>query len=207
MWDYRFFQSTRGKVLFLLKKRGPCTVAYLSQQLELTPNAIRQHLSALERDNLVTQQPVKTGPNKPALAFSLTLKAESFFPKRYDTLLSKLVDGLQKKQGRASVCHLLSELGDSLAEGYAGHVSNLDFEERMREVGRVMEENGSIPDWELNGHGWDLRDFNCPYSAASKANPAICEVQRSFLQRLLYPAEVTVACQQEKGHCQFQIKP
>jgi len=206
MWDYRFFQSTRGKVLFLLKKRGPCTVAYLSQQLELTPNAIRQHLSALERDNLISQQPVKTGPNKPAMAFSLTSNAESFFPKRYETLLSKLVDGLEKKQGRAVVCRLLSDLGDSLAEGYTSHFSSLDFEERMREVSRIMEESGSIPDWEINGHGWELRDYNCPYSAAARANPAVCEVQSGFLQKLLYPAEVTIACQQQKGHCGFQIR-
>jgi predicted ArsR family transcriptional regulator len=207
MWDHRFFQSTRGKVLFLLKKGGPCTVAYLSHQLEVTPNAIRQHLSALERDALVSQQPVKSGPNKPALAFSLTPNAESLFPKRYEALLSKLVEDLERKQGRAIVCDLLSELGGSLAEGYVDRLINLTFEERMKEVGRIMEESGAIPDWKINGQNWEVRDFNCPYSAAAKAHPAVCEVQRSFLQRLLHPAKVTITCQQQEGHCGFQIKP
>jgi DeoR family suf operon transcriptional repressor len=206
MWEHRFFQSTRGKVLFLLKKRGACTVAYLSHQLELTPNAIRQHLSALERDNLVTQQPVKTGPNKPALAFSLAPNAESLFPKRYGALLSKLVENLERKQGRDKVCHLLSELGESLAERYVNCLIDLTFEERMKEVGRIMEESGSIPDWEINSQGWVVRDFNCPYSAAARAHPSVCEVQRSFLQRLLGPTKVTVACQQQEGLCGFQIK-
>jgi predicted ArsR family transcriptional regulator len=207
MWNYRFFQSTRGKVLFLLKKRGPCTVAYLSHQLELTPNAIRQHLSSLERDNLVTQQPVKTGPNKPALAFSLTPKSESLFPKRYEALLSKLVETLERKQGRAEVCHLLSELGDSLADGYADRLINLTLEERVKEVDRIMEENGAIPDWEINDQGWTVRDFNCPYSATAKSHPGVCEVQRSFLQRLLHPAKVIIECQQQEGHCGFQVSP
>src|SRR5919106_441838 len=160
MWNYRFFQSTRGKVLFLLKKRGPCTVAYLSHQLELTPNAIRQHLSSLERDNLVTQQPVKTGPNKPALA-----------------------------------------------DGYADRLINLTLEERVKEVDRIMEENVAIPDWEINDQGWTVRDFNCPYSATAKSHPGVCEVQRSFLQRLLHPAKVIIECQQQEGHCGFQVSP
>ena len=205
MWDHRFFQSTRGRVLFLLKKRGPCTVAYLSRQLELTPNAIRQHLSALERDNLVSQQPLKTGPNKPALAYSLTLRAEPLFPKRYDSLISGLVADLERRQGKAEVCHLLSELGSSLAESYADRLLDLAFEERLREVGRIMEETGSMPDWEASGQGWLVQDFNCPYSAAARAHTAVCEVQRSFLQRLLHPAQVTTACQQQDGHCGFQI--
>lgn len=182
-------------------------MAYLSHQLEVTPNAIRQHLSALERDNLVTQQSVKTGPNKPALVFSLAPNAESLFPKRYDALLSKLVEDLERKQGRAKVCHLLSELGGSMAESYVDRLINLTFEEKVRAVGRIMEESGAIPDWEINGEGWALQDFNCPYSAAAKTHPAVCEVQRSFLQRLLHPAKVTIACQQQEGHCGFQIRP
>lgn len=205
MWDHRFFQSTRGKVLFLLKKRGPCTVAYLSRQLELTPNAIRQHLSALERDNLVSQQPVKTGPNKPALAFSLTTSAESLFPKRYESLLSRLVEDLERQQGRAAVCNLLSELGNSLAASHATQLANLTPEDRLNEVARIMEESGSITDWEVNGQGGVLRDFNCPYSEAAKAHAAVCEVQRSFLQRLLHPARVTIDCQRQEGRCGFRV--
>ena len=94
MWNRRFFLTTRGKVLLLLRKQSHCTVAYLSQQLQLTPNAIRQHLSALERDELVAQRPLKTGPYKPALAYYLTSEAESLFPKRYESLLSGFIKEL-----------------------------------------------------------------------------------------------------------------
>jgi predicted ArsR family transcriptional regulator len=205
MWNPRLFLTTRGNVLLLLKKQGACTVAHLSQQLKLTPNAIRQHLSAMERDNLVTHQSVKTGPSKPALVFSLTSQAESLFPKQYESLLLDLLQELLKKEGSASVRHMLSQLGHRAAEKHRGRLVHLAFEEKIEEVGRIMEEGGSITEWEHLEEGLVMRDFNCPYAVLARAHPEACEVQRSFLQQLLEPARVDIACLRQETRCQFQI--
>ena len=207
MWNPRLFLTPRGKVLLLLKKQGACTVAYLSQQLELTPNAIRQHLSALERDNLVTHQSVKTGPNKPALVFSLASPAESLFPKQYESLLLDLLQELLEREGSAAVCHLLSHLGYLAAERHLGRVSHLTFDEKIEEVGHILEEGGSIAEWERFERSLIMRDFNCPYATVARVYPEVCEVQRSFLKRLLEPARVDIACLRQETRCQFQINP
>ena len=47
-WDQRFFASTRGRVVTLLRD-GHTTVEDLARALNLTDNAVRTHLSALER--------------------------------------------------------------------------------------------------------------------------------------------------------------
>lgn len=52
--DERFFASTRGQVVTLLR-RGSRTVDELAGTLGLTDNAVRAHLAGLERDGLVTQ--------------------------------------------------------------------------------------------------------------------------------------------------------
>jgi predicted ArsR family transcriptional regulator len=205
MWNARLFLTTRGKVLLLLKKQRACTVAYLSQQLELTPNAIRQHLSALERDHLVAHQSLKTGPNKPALVFSLTSQAESLFPKRYENLLLDLLQELLEREGSAAACRLLSQLGYLAAERHLGRLSRLTFEEKVEEVGRIMEESGSITECERSEEGLVVRDYNCPYAAVARVHPEVCEAQRSFLQRLLGSARVDIACLQQESRCQFQI--
>jgi predicted ArsR family transcriptional regulator len=57
----RFLETTRGRVLAHLR-RGPATVEELAQALGLTDNAIRPHLTALERDGLVRQTGVRRGP-------------------------------------------------------------------------------------------------------------------------------------------------
>jgi predicted ArsR family transcriptional regulator len=52
--DERFFDSTRGQIVMML--RGATrTVDELAKELELTDNAVRAHLTTLERDGLVKQ--------------------------------------------------------------------------------------------------------------------------------------------------------
>ena len=52
-WSNRFLSSTRGQVVQLLR-RGEATVNELAAALSLTDNAVRSHLSTLERDGLVS---------------------------------------------------------------------------------------------------------------------------------------------------------
>ena len=206
MWNRRFFLTTRGKVLLLLRKEGSCTVAHLSRQLQVTPNAMRQHLSALERDYLVTQHPVKTGVSKPALAYSLTIQAESLFPNRYDSLLLDCVRELLAKEGTEETGNFLSGLGSSAAEGYVDRLDEIPAQELIQEVKLIMEERGSLVEWERVDEEIVLRDFNCPYAVVTPVHPEVCQVQRAFLHRLLEPAGVEVACDPGESRCTFRIQ-
>ncbi|MEK7814599.1 MAG: ArsR family transcriptional regulator [Chloroflexota bacterium] len=207
MWESSFFLTTRGKVLLLLKKSSPCTVAYLSQQLGLTRNAIRQHLSALERDNLITQQLMRTGPTKPALAYSLTPQAEPLFPKQYASLLANLIQELLATEGNPPVATLLSSLGRTAAESYLGRLAHLNSRDKLEEVRRIMEEGGAIAESCQVGPDVVIRDFNCPYSEVVKGQPEVCQVRHSFLQMLLEPATVELACDHRAARCEFRIRP
>ncbi len=199
--------TTRGKVLLLLRKEGSCTVSYLSNQLQVTPNAIRQHLSALERDYLVTQQPVRNGARKPALSYSLAARAESLFPNRYSDLLLDCVQELLAKEGSSQVGDFLSELGRSAAEDYLDRLAGAPAEGLVQEVKRIMEERGSLVELEEVNAEVVLRDFNCPHAAVTRAHPEAGQVQRAFLHRLLEPARVEVACDQQRSRCVFRIQP
>src|SRR5207249_6425780 len=59
-WDERFFASTRGRIVQLLR-RATSTVDELAEALGLTDNAVRAHLAILERDGLVQQKGVRRG--------------------------------------------------------------------------------------------------------------------------------------------------
>ncbi len=206
MWNPRLFLTTRGKVLLLLRKEGSCTVAYLSHQLQVTPNAIRQHLSSLERDYLVIQQPVRTGARKPAMGYFLTDRAEPLFPNRYGGLLLECVEGLLAKKGSSQVCDFLANLGRSAAEGYLDRLAGVPAEELLREVKRIMEERGSLVEMEEADGEIVVRDFNCPHAAVTRVHPEVCQVQRAFLQRLLGSTGVEIACDRQKAHCGFLIQ-
>src|SRR5215208_7575976 len=92
--DERFFDSTRGRIVSLLRG-GTGTVNELAEKLELTDNAVRAHLLSLERDGLIRQSGVQRGPRKPHFAYVLTAEAERLFPKAYDALLNQLIATLK----------------------------------------------------------------------------------------------------------------
>src|SRR5215468_2499006 len=80
-WHRRFVESTRGRLVALLR-RDVRTVDELAQQLGLTDNAVRAHLAALERDGWVVSRGVRHSGSsgKPATIYELTPDAEVLFP-------------------------------------------------------------------------------------------------------------------------------
>src|SRR4051794_38712284 len=108
--DRRFFASTRGQVVTLLR-RGDRTVDDLARALELTDNAVRAPLSALERDGLVRQGGVRRGRGKPAYSYELTAEAERLFPKADGPLLRLLLDVLAEQLPSKAFDDVLNEVG------------------------------------------------------------------------------------------------
>ena len=86
-FDQRFFASTRGRIIQLLR-RGSRTVDELAEAVDLTDNGVRGHLATLERDGIVVQTGVRRGIGKPAFAYGLTAEADSLFPKPYGPVLA-----------------------------------------------------------------------------------------------------------------------
>ena len=92
----RFLTTTRGKIVALLR-RCCQTVEELASSLGLTDNAVRAHLTTLERDGLVQQQGTRPGRRKPAVVYALTPAAEDLFPKAYGPVLSQFLEVLHER--------------------------------------------------------------------------------------------------------------
>src|SRR5437588_12049715 len=92
-WNQRFFESTRGRIIMLLR-RASRTVEELAQALALTDYAVRAHLATLERDRLVRQRGARRGSGKPAFVYELTPETEQLFPKAYGPVLRELLNVL-----------------------------------------------------------------------------------------------------------------
>ena len=117
--DQKFFESTRGQLVTLLRRAGR-TVEGLAQALDLTDNGVRAHLATLERDGIVRQRgSVRrgSGGGKPAYIYELTPEAEELFPKAYETVLSQLLDVLAVQLGPEESEALLRSVGRRIAEG------------------------------------------------------------------------------------------
>src|SRR5215472_553443 len=113
-WTRRFFASTRGRIITLLR-RSSHTVDELAHALELTHTAVRAHLAALERDGLVQQRSERRGSGKPSSVYDLMPAAEYLFPKSYDQLLEQLLDVFGEQLPADKIETVMREVGRRMA--------------------------------------------------------------------------------------------
>src|SRR6202521_3269999 len=125
-------RSTRMEVLELLRRKGRSSAESIATDLGVTPNAVRQHLTNLERDGFVVSHPVRSGRGRPSLLFSLTERADSVFPKRYGQLATMSLKE-PKKMGAAGALDEVSPRADARhANAIEPALDGLDFDEKLR---------------------------------------------------------------------------
>src|SRR3989337_651693 len=105
---FKVSQSTKGQILAFLKRNGGSTVDDLASALGLAGMTVRQHLTMLERDDLVASRKVRRPPGRPHYVYTLTPRGHGTFPRRYDHLAQMMLDELANLE----VSQLLEFTGD-----------------------------------------------------------------------------------------------
>ena len=202
--DERFFDSTRGRVVGLLRGKSG-TVSELAEKLGLTDNAVRAHLLSLERDGLVRQSGVQRGARKPHFSYELTPEAERLFPKAYDALLNQLITTLKGRLPPSALEDVLREVGRTLAGQHSSDDPTVDLEERLRNALEVLKAIGGTPSVEREDGKLTIRSGGCPLAAAVVEHPEVCELAESMVAELV-GVPVRESCDRgESPKCCFEI--
>src|SRR5947208_7146606 len=135
-WRERLFKSTRGRILDLLRTRDR-TVNELSEELRLTDNAVRAHLTSLQRDKLVAQSGTKPGVRKPHTTYALGPDAEEIFPKAYGRLVSLLMSMLSRRVEPGTLRAGMRAAGRSIAREHLSHLRGKSRHQRDRKSTRL----------------------------------------------------------------------
>ena len=201
-WNQRFFASTRGRIVALLR-RAVRTVDELASQLELTDNAVRAHLATLERDGLVRQEGVRRGAGKPAYAYRLTPEGEGLFPKAYGAILRELLDVLGARLNHDALEAALREVGRRLAIQQAADGGALS--DRVRTAAAVLNELGGLAECEAADGLFVIQGYRCPLAAVVPEHPAACVLASALVSELV-GQPVRECCQQgAQPACRFEI--
>lgn len=200
-----FFESTRGRVLKLLR-RGMGTVEELSAELEVSDNAVRAHLATLERDGLAVRQGYQPGFRKPHYNYKLTTEAEEFFPKAYATLFNQLLAVLKQRTEPAELEAILLEVARLLAsESMPKGMESI--ENRARRAAAALESMGGAPQIQKEDDKNYIRSMtSCPFDSAVSKHPEVCRLAEAFLSEVT-GLEVHEHCQKgEFPQCSFELK-
>src|SRR6266851_5028104 len=149
-------RSTRMEVLELLRRKGGASAETISSDLGVTPNAVRQHLTNLEREGFVVSHPERRRRGRPSLLFSLTERADSVFPKRYGQLASMVLQEVQDMGGPAALDDV--------------------FERMARRRATVI-----APTLE----GLKVTIHNCPFRNTALKFPQVCTITPHLFSQLL----------------------
>jgi predicted ArsR family transcriptional regulator len=204
----RFFQTTRGKIVSELRRRGPASATDLARSFGLSPNAVRQQLMVLERDGLVAETPVRRGPTKPTYEFSLTADADKLFPQAYDKMLTAVLHELRSQFGTSGVEQVFDGLSRRAIERARLSVNSNDPEQRVAQLTEMLRKSGVVAEYSLIEGGFALHEHNCPYSSAAKEHPEVCQVIHHVIDETIGGEHVQTESLAHGGReCRFELHP
>lgn len=199
----RFLGSTRGRVVEFLRKES-MTVDELATRLELTDNAVRLHLTALERDGFVRASGLRRGgPGKPAVLYSVEAHADTELSRAYAPLLSALTDELATRMTSRELRSVFRKAGERLVAGVATAEGSLMV--RARVAVRWLTQLGASVTIEQSEGAIILRGDGCPVSAVVGAHREGCAAVESVVAHIT-GATVREQCDRsERCRCRFHL--
>ncbi|HZS62217.1 MAG TPA: ArsR family transcriptional regulator [Gemmatimonadaceae bacterium] len=166
----------RDRIIELLRC-GPLTADEIAAQVQLTTNAVRQHLATLERDGYVVRQGSRHAPSvgKPPIVFAIAPDIESTFSRAYAPVLTALVAALPDHVAPDALDGLLADVASRLAA--SAPAPRGEFQRRVRAGADALTALGGLV--ETDGH--TLRACSCVLAEAVAARPELCRAVEMFV--------------------------
>lgn len=197
--------STRGRITAQLR-RGAHSVDEIARAVGTTDNAVRSHLSALERDGLVRNTGVRRGRGvgKPAALYALTSEAELMFSRAYPAVLTAVMDTLVAKLDGPHAASMLRDVGMRLAQSLGGEAKGT-LRERVLAAAAALVALGGDVEVTDDGHALMIRGYGCPLGKSVAEHPETCRAVRSMVQHVA-GAKAEECCEHgERPQCRFRI--
>jgi predicted ArsR family transcriptional regulator len=178
-------RSTRMEVLELLRRKGHASAENIASDLGITPNAVRQHLTNLERDGFVVSHPERRRRGRPSLLFSLTERADAVFPKRYGQLATMVLQEVQDIGGPEALDEIFSRMATRHATVIQRDLEGMDFDEKLKKVVAWIGRAGTLAEQAETAEGVKVTIHNCPFRNTALKFPQVCTITPHLISQLL----------------------
>lgn len=167
----------------LLQVKSGLTVDELSRGLNITRNAVRQHLAALVSDGLIAEGPTRPSGGRPLRLYALTEKGKEVFPRRYSWLAQLVIEAMKREHGTEGLRERLAAIGSSIAAQLRSQSPGLETRgQKVAKLAAVMEQLG------YNARAAAVADKapvieadNCVFHELAIKNPEICHFDLAMM--------------------------
>lgn len=177
------FGSTRQQLLKqLLGEPQGLSVQSLCTTLDISHNAVRQHLNALMSAGFVRMGREQPTGGRPEARYLLSKTGRGLFPRHYEWIAIGLLEEIHQRRGREEAIDMLDSMGRrfgrQLLSGHspAGSGQRLAaLAERLDELGYAARLTGSRDQPQIEAR-------NCPFEAVGHRFPEVCHFNKSLLE-------------------------
>jgi len=200
-------RPARMEIMGLLKKNGRMTARQIGEALGITPMGARQHLTAMEKDGLVSSEFVRQKAGRPALYFHLSSASEGYFPQSYVSLALNFLHNLEELDGRDKVEEVLQLRREKLLRDYQSKMNNDPTEERLKVLTRLRDADGYMAEFQETDDAFIFTEYNCPIHCVAQEYPEVCRHELELIEEMLkHPVERVEHLIQGQKACIYKIR-
>ncbi len=192
----------------LLRSKEGLTVDELSRQLDITRNAVRQHLAGMVADGLVEVGATRPSGGRPERLYRLTAAGGESFSRRYSWFASLLLESIKAEAGIGGLRKRLTMLGTSVGRKLrASHPGLASRRQKVEKLAALMEDLG----YDTGGKGPNentVEAFNCVFHDLAYSNPDVCQFDLALLSAFTDSKVEHQECMAKGGNvCRFKFVP
>ena len=192
----------------LLRHKGGLTVDELGTRLQITRNAIRQHLAALEGDGFVSHGESKATGGRPTQLYVLSQKGRELFPRQYSWLAQLMLESV-KQEGGDALRKRLGAMGNKVGNQLrAQHPALRTRSDRVLKLAELMETLGYNTASTTVLDPTVISADNCVFHDLALKNPEVCQFDLALLATFTESRVDLTECMAKGGHvCRFKFRP
>jgi DeoR family transcriptional regulator, suf operon transcriptional repressor len=181
-------ENTKMAILNLLLE-GSKTTGEIADKLKIQKSAIRAHLESLRAEQAIRSYFKVEGPGRPRKIYELTESGRELFPRKYDLLLSLILQSIETAEGHNYAKKLIRSVADKIAQEIQDKIKNssANFEESVRILNSSSNEMGFMSSfYKEDDSTYSIMSRNCiVHKVAFSNQDAICH---GFHDRIIQKA-------------------
>ncbi|HZK52333.1 MAG TPA: winged helix-turn-helix transcriptional regulator [Actinomycetota bacterium] len=198
---------TKRALLNSLKKRGDLSADDLAGSLGMTVSGVRQQLSGLQRDGLVTFDEIRSGRGRPRYVYRLTAAADGLYPRAYAEITNELLEYVEDADPELLEA-IFAKRRQRRVERAHTRLASKSFPQQVEELAKILDEDGYLADsTRLDDTTWLVTEHNCAIFGVAMRYGQACSSEIEFIRAVMPDALVERISHMVAGehHCSYRI--
>lgn len=196
------------QVLVALKRAGEASATELAEALDISPTAVRQHLTALRTAGLVRGERQRGQPGRPVERYCGTDLAESLFEMPSADLSTEIL-GFVAEEDPDLVGRIFDRRSQLIVEDAVNRLADTTAEDRVGIVTSLLDEQGYLVDHEevAQGH-YRINLRSCAIWTVATSFGQACTSELDLIRTLIPEATIErTATKTDGSHtCSYDVK-